>query len=163
MDTTKNNENAEWENEGVWETVLVAAVVSLGNSLAKTGTNNWPPFATTSSDFFAFFLFAFLKCFFLSNTVVNKWPLFVTTSSQLSTQLLQAINSLDSCYGLSTALTAVSSRLERVACQGSYGSCCKLSTHFTVVGSFDSWNKLSSVLASCFNLLTAIAPVTSCQ
>ena len=113
--------------------------------------------------FLCFLFFCFFEMFFLPNTVVNKWPLFVTTSSQLSTQLLQAINSLDSCYGLSTALTAVSSRLERVACQGSYGSCCKLSTHFTVVGSFDSWNKLSSVLASCFNLLTAIAFVTSCQ
>ena len=112
--------------------------------------------------FLCFLSFCFFEMFF-SNRVVKKWPLFVTTSSQLSTQLLQAINSLDSCYALSTALTAVSSRLERVACQGSYGSCYKLSTPFTVVGSFDSWNKLSSVLASCFNLLTATASVTSCR
>ena len=110
--------------------------------------------------FLCFLSFCFFEMFFSFKHSGEQ----VTTvcDNQLST-LSSAVTSYEQPWQLSTALRAVSSRLERVACQGSYGSCCKLSTHFTVFGSFDSWNKLSSVLASCFNLLTAIASVTSCR
>ena len=109
--------------------------------------------------FLCFLSFCFFEMFFSSQT---EW----WTSDHCFWQL--ALNSELICYKVSTALTAVAGcqqhwQLFEAVLKGLPVKAVMAAVTFTVVGSFDSWNKLSSVLASCFNLLTAVASGTSCR
>ena len=101
-------------------------------------------------------------------------------------QLLQAVASIDSCYKLSPALTAVASfdsccqLWQLLQAVDSIGSCYKLSPALTAVASFDRSYKLSPALTAvtsccrlwqllqafpcfdtCYKLLPALTAVTS--
>ena len=67
MDTTKNNENAEWENEGVWETVLVAAGCFPGEQFGENRDKQLTTGRDNPTRFLSFIFFSINCC---SNSTV---------------------------------------------------------------------------------------------